>query len=172
MSSSNSNHRTTADLAYDAIYSGAIGGAAVAMLILLVDTINGHPLFTPSLMGSLLFSSASATAVTAVNLDMVAYATLIHFAAFGLLGAGTAGFLHVVEQRSPRPGLLLAGLFTAIAAAFFVVAAVAMPGFVSRVGVLWIGVAHFVAAGAITLFLDMSRDSVLLGRLKSAVHLG
>ncbi|HET9947919.1 MAG TPA: hypothetical protein VFQ22_03220, partial [Longimicrobiales bacterium] len=42
------------DLAFDAFYGGAIGGSTIALFFLVVDGLQGRPLFTPSLIGHVL----------------------------------------------------------------------------------------------------------------------
>ena len=55
---------TIADTLYDAFYSGGIAGSIVALFFLLLDAIEGQPFFTPSLMGTVLFSGVPAEAAT------------------------------------------------------------------------------------------------------------
>ena len=47
--------RTANDIAFDALLSGGLGGSMVALFFLAIDVIEGHALFTPTLMGSVLF---------------------------------------------------------------------------------------------------------------------
>ena len=50
--------RTRADLAYESLYCAAIGGSVIALFFLVIDAVNGQPLFTPSLLGGVLFGGA------------------------------------------------------------------------------------------------------------------
>ena len=63
---SDSKH-TVGDLAYDAVFVGGIGGGLVMIFFLVYDMIaRGQALFTPSLMGSVLFDGVPAAAVASV----------------------------------------------------------------------------------------------------------
>jgi hypothetical protein len=161
-----------ADVAYDAFYSGAIGGSAVALYFLAVDLLNGQPLFTPSLMGSVLFEGASAAAVSGVRLDMVAYYSVVHFVAFGALGGAISVSVHEVELRARHPLLVLIGLFALFELGFFAVASLLLPGVVERLGPWQVAAANFAAAAAIAVFLMISHQPQAWRRLKHAVHAG
>ena len=39
----------------EGIIAGIIGAATIAIWVLILDTINGHPLYTPTLLGTALF---------------------------------------------------------------------------------------------------------------------
>ena len=56
MSTPQTISHTKADILYDGLHSGAIGGSAVALFFFAVDAFRGEPLFSPSLMGGVLFS--------------------------------------------------------------------------------------------------------------------
>ena len=71
---------TIGDYAYDAIYVGGIGGGLVALFFLVFDiAVHGEALFTPSLMGSVLFDGIRPDAVLTVNMIAVARYTAVHF---------------------------------------------------------------------------------------------
>jgi hypothetical protein len=144
---------TSADILYDAFYSGGIGGSVVALFFLLVDLIQGQALFTPSLMGSVLFEGAAAADVVDVSLAAVAYYTLLHFVVFCVLGFIVAFLVHEVELHAKHPILVLLAAFVLFEAAFFVAAAVLMPGVVARVGPGSIALANLLAAAGMTIFL-------------------
>ena len=140
------------EMLYDAFYSGAIGGCIVALFFLLVDLTVREPLFTPSLMGSVLFAGVPAESVTGVDMSMVAAFTLVHFASFGALGLLAAFTVHEVELHSKHPVLMLGLLFALFEAAFALGSGLFMPGVTERVGVLTIAVANLLAASGMGLF--------------------
>ena len=144
---------TSADIIYDAFYSGGIGGSIVALFFLAVDLVQGQALFTPSLMGSVLFEGAAAGEVVGVSLAAVAYYTLLHFIVFGVLGFVVAFLVHEVELHAKHPVLVLLAAFVLFEVAFFVAAAILMPGVVARVGTGSIALANLLAAGGMTIFL-------------------
>ena len=151
--------RTTADLALDSLYSGVLGGSAVGGFFLVVDLLDGQPLFTPSLMGSVLFLGVAAEDVTAVRLDAVAYFSLVHIAAFAALGAAVSWVVREVELHSRHPIEVLLVLFAIIEVAFFALAPVAMPGVIARMGIVRVGIANLLAAGSMSLFFVLYRRS-------------
>ena len=79
-------------------------------------------------MGTVLFTDASARAVTDVRMDRVAYYTLVHFAVFGILGGVIAVLLRQVELHSKHPGIVLASVFVILEVLFVFAAAILMPG--------------------------------------------
>lgn len=147
------NPDDSGDLAYDAVYSGAIGGCVVAAFFLVVDTLNGQPLQTPSLMGSALFGGGSPSAISPLRMDMVAYFTLFHMAAFALLGVVASLLLHRTALRSGHPVLVMLAFFVAFEAVFYAAAFVLVPGAVEHVGLLNISIANALAASSMTVFL-------------------
>lgn len=171
MASTETAPRSVADVVYDAVHCAAIGGSVVALFFLVVDLVEGHALFTPSLMGSVLFGGMAAEAVHEVRLDMVAYYTMVHFAAFGVLGGAIAFLVHEVELHAKHPLVVLAVIFAFFEGAFFVGATWAMPGVIARLGAGSIAAANALAAGAIALFLLSSHRGDLWQRMKHAAHL-
>ena len=163
--------RTVADVAFDAVHTGAIGGSLVALWFLVADVLAGHPLFTPSLMGSVLFAGAAADVVSGVRLDMVAYYTLVHFAVFGALGAVISIVVYEVELHAKHPIAVLAVLFIAIELAFLLLAPLALPGVIARLGFLSVLAANALAAAGITLFLVSTHAPDTWERVKHVAHL-
>ena len=68
------------------MFAGAIGSGAIALLFVAIDALRGNPLFTPSLLGSVLLTGASPAEVVSVRLDMVAIYSLIHLLAMSGMG--------------------------------------------------------------------------------------
>jgi hypothetical protein len=104
--------------------AGVIGASAVAIWFLLIDTIAGRPLHTPSLLGAMvlrLFNADIAGPVT-VNVAHVAFYTLLHYAVFIALGILVFA---VVRLSRRNPGVL------ALALMLFVAVEVAFTGFVA-----------------------------------------
>ena len=118
----------TADLIYDGFYVAAVGGSALGLFFLLVDSVDGQPFFTPSLMGTVLFTGVPAESVTEVRLDMVAYMTMIHMLLFGLFGMAVAIMVHEAELHSRHPKEVILALFLVLEIGFVVSANQFMPG--------------------------------------------
>jgi hypothetical protein len=80
--------------------AGLAGGAVLAAWFLLVDGLSGRPFHTPAFLFRVLVGSDSVSLVGA----QVALYTVVHFAAFLLVGIGAAWLL---ERLQIVPGLLL-----------------------------------------------------------------
>jgi len=159
------------DFIFDAFYAGAIGGSVVAIFFLVVDLINGQAFFTPSLMGTVLFTGVAAESVTSVQLDMVTYYTLVHFLTFGILGAASSIAVHEVEMHAHHPYLVLAVLLVVFEMGFILMASIFMYGIIQVIGVLPITIANILAAGSIGGFLYTTHQPGAWSRIKHSAHL-
>jgi len=147
-----------ADLAYSSFYGGALGGSAIAVFFLILDAVRGRPLFTPSLLGSALFTGTDPDTVTTVRVDLVAYFSVVHFAAFFALGA-VASVLYRGSGALPGRTAALAGvLFALLTGALLVGDWLLMPGVVSVLGVFQVLAANAVTAGVMTWFIRRAHE--------------
>ncbi len=158
---------TPGDFLLESLYAGVLGGSAVALFFLVADLLDGRPFFTPSLIGSVMFHGVSAAEVAKVRLDVVAYFSIVHIAAFTALGAAISLLVHEVELHSRHPVVVLVVLFAVIEAAFFVVAPPAMPGVIARLGMARVAAANLLAAGSMALFFVLSHRA---GAWKKVKH--
>lgn len=116
----------TDGLLREALVAGIGGGAVIAVWFLLLDTLQGRPLWTPLVLGSALFHrpEVAPLADLALSFLMILVYTLVHGLAFIAIG-GLAARLFVEAERHPAWlfGLLLffvffcAGFVTLVAAA-------------------------------------------------------
>lgn len=112
----------------EGIVAGTIGAATIAILLLIWDTINGQPLFTPSVLGTALFGRGeglSSPESIRVSLEMTLMYTWVHGLVFAVIGGIASRLLGFAEQN-PDLGfgivLLLVVLeFGFLGAAFFLV---------------------------------------------------
>ncbi len=153
------------DLLYDAFYSAAIGGSVLGLFFLLVDVVAGQPFYTPSLMGSVLFLGMTPETVTDVRLDLVAYVTMLHMGAFGVLGLGLSVLVYEAEVHSHHPARVVALLFLVIEGGFLISANVFMPGVVAAIGFGRILVGNVLTATAMALFMLKSHNPEAWDRL-------
>lgn len=149
---------TAPDFIFDSAYGGTLAGSAVALFFVVVDVLDGQPLFTPSLMGSVLFQGVAAEEVVKVKLDAVAYYSMVHGVAFVALGAAVTWLVHEAELHSQHPAVFLVVVFAIIEVGFLAAASVALPGVIARVGIVPIGIANLLAAGTIAGFLVWSHQ--------------
>jgi len=144
------------DLAFDSFFSAAIGGSAIALYFLVVDAFSGTPLFTPSLIGTVLFTGAVAEAVTEVSVEMVAYFTIVHFVSFATLGVGLSVLCRSRYSIVRRRTAMTAALWAVLTGGCFLAAFTVMPGIVGVIGVLQVVLANLVTSVAMTQFLAWS----------------
>ena len=157
---------TPGEYLLEAVYAGVFGGSAVAIFFLFTDILNGQPLFTPSLLGSVLFLGADAADVAAVRLDAVFYFSAIHIAAFTALGALVSFVVHEVELYSKHPAIVLFVLFAIIEAGFFIIAPLALPGVVDVLGLARIASANLIAAIVLAGFFVVTHHAETRGKFK------
>src|SRR3989442_10677018 len=102
--------RDVTKLYQEGLIAGLVGAATVALWFLLVDTVQGRPLYTPTVLGSALFSrGAGAPWASALpNLEMVLMFTWVHGLTFIVIGGVTAQLLALAErQPNVRFGILM-----------------------------------------------------------------
>jgi len=104
--------RDVTKLYQEGLIAGIIGAATVALWFLLVDTVQGRPLYTPTVLGSALFSRGAAApwADALPNLEMVLMFTWVHGLAFVVIG-GIAAHLLGLAERVPSIGFGIFMLF-------------------------------------------------------------
>ncbi len=89
----------------EGIYAGAIGATAIAIWFLIIDTVSGHPLYTPKLLGHAVISILGPAMPDSTMTQVLGY-TLFHYAAFALIGIVLVAIIH----QSERTPAILAGL--------------------------------------------------------------
>jgi hypothetical protein len=172
MNESRESTHTHGDYVYDAIYVGGIGGGLVALFFLVFDiVVHGEPMFTPSLMGSVLFDGASPAAVQTVNMIAVAKYSAVHFLGFGALGLFISFVTHQAEIRARHPAFVIGFVFLVLEAAFWLAATIAIPGVLGRLGALPVAAANLIAATGIASFLAVTHRPDLWLRARRALHL-
>ena len=112
----------------EGIVAGTIGAATIAILLLIWDTINGQPLYTPSVLGTALFGRGeglSSPESIRVSLEMTLMYTWVHGLVFAVIGGIASRLLGFAEQN-PDLGFGVILLFVMLefgflGAAFFLV---------------------------------------------------
>lgn len=108
-----SHHR----LIREGLIAGAIGATGVAVWFLVIDTVTGQPLFTPSALGAVLAGEISGGA-SEVHLPWVMGYTAFHFAAFLTVGLILAFVAHRAEEQPSILAVFLI-LFVVFELAFY-----------------------------------------------------
>jgi hypothetical protein len=79
---------------------GIIGGLAVAIWFLILDTIAGHPFQTPSLLGQVVLFGDARPDTSHLVFGAILVYTAFHFAVFALVGMGLVVLVHWAVRDS------------------------------------------------------------------------
>lgn len=145
---------TLADILYETFYGGAIGGSILALFFVVVDVLQGQALFTPSAVGTAFFTEASASSNAEIRLDMVAYFSIVHLAAFLLIGFGLAIAYRRLGAYARRPTLMAALTFAVLTGGFAAAGALFAPGVIGVIGLPWIAAANLLTAIGLVAFME------------------
>lgn len=136
----------------DGFFAGVLGAGLVAAWYLLLDLFGGRPLFTPALLGSVLFKGATDSASITIGPQVVAWYTAVHFLAF--LGVGlVASWLAAQFERFPTVGVAILFLFVIFETGFFVFAFTVGRAVLGTLGLWTIAVANLLAAAGMATYL-------------------
>lgn len=89
----------------EGMVTGLLGAAAVALWFLVVDVIQGRPFHTPALLGALV--SGGSEPARADYVSLAALYTVVHVAAFALVGTLAVFLIHRAQRTPALLGLLL-----------------------------------------------------------------
>jgi hypothetical protein len=87
----------------EGIVAGLLGAATVALWFLVVDTINGHPLYTPTVLGTAVFRGGAGLEhpeTLPVSFEMVVLFTWVHALVFAAVGGIAARLLAFAEHTA------------------------------------------------------------------------
>lgn len=121
-SSTSDNSRIYAE----GIIAGVIGAATIAIWFLILDTINGRPLYTPTVLGSVLFRGGedlSSPQGLQVSWEMTLMYTWVHGLVFAVMG-GIASRLLALAEKNPNLGFGILLLFVVLEFGFIGAASV------------------------------------------------
>lgn len=158
---------TTNDILYETFYSGAIGGSVLALLFLVTDALYGHPLFTPSLLGSTLLFQTPLQDVQPMSLEAVAWFSIVHFALFGVLGLIGSLLVRSLEAREKRPVWVTLALFGIMEAGVLLPLHTIAPNVAATLGYTRITVINLVTAATMVAFLHHARAAEEVARAEA-----
>lgn len=133
--------------------TGMIGAGIVAAWFLFLDVVQHEALYTPSLLGTVLFKGPeAASGHTVIDPGMVAAYTIVHHAAF--IGVGVvASFLVTEIERIPPLGIALVFFFIFFEVAFHVyMVAIGQP-LLGSIAFWGVAVANLLAAAGMAAWL-------------------
>jgi len=87
----------------EGIVAGLIGAATIAVWFLIVDTISGRPLYTPTVLGTALFRGGAGLdhpETLPVSFEMVMLFTWVHALVFAAIGGIAARLLAFAEHTA------------------------------------------------------------------------
>lgn len=125
-SSSTSDTSDVSRLYEEGMIAGLIGAGIVAGWFLLLDTLQGRPLYTPTVLGTALFRRGAGLGtpeLLPVSLEMVSMFTWVHALVFAALG-GVAARLLGLAERNPSVGFGVLLLFVVFEFGFMAAALV------------------------------------------------
>lgn len=108
----------------EGIVAGILGAVTIAIWFLIIDAVNGRPLYTPTVLGTVLFRRGPempALDTLAPSFEMVLMFTWVHGLVFAAIG-GLASRLLVTAERHPSVGFGILLLFVVFTAGFTVAA--------------------------------------------------
>lgn len=91
--------RTDASIYLHGATSGLIGALTVALWFLYLDFSRGHMLYTPTVLGTVLFYGGGETSSLAPSLGVSALFTVVHASVFVIIGIAAAQLLDLFEHR-------------------------------------------------------------------------
>ncbi len=103
----------TSRLYQEGFAAGTVGALTVAVWFLILDLIQGHPLFTPTLLGTALFKGMGVLTTLesgVVSFEMVIGFTFVHWLVFAIVGCLASRLLGLAE-RDPNLGFGILLLF-------------------------------------------------------------
>ena len=114
--------RATA-LYQEGLVAGLVGAATIALWFLILDSLSGRPLYTPTVLGTALFRRGGTTPLSEIlpNLEMVLMFTWVHGLVFVAIGGIVARLLALAE-RQPSVGFGILMLFVFFEFGFIVAA--------------------------------------------------
>ena len=156
----------TAQVLEDGFFAGVIGGGLVAAWYLLLDAIAQRPLYTPAMLGAVLFRGATDPTAVVIQPELVAWYSALHFLAFLAVGF-LASWLAVQFERFPTVGVAILFLFVIFETGFFVFAFTIGRAILGTLGLWTIAVANLLAAAGMSTYLLRRHPTALsnLGRI-------
>jgi hypothetical protein len=115
--------RASAAVYTEGLLAGVAGAATIAGWFLLLDSIAGRPLYTPSVLGTALVRGGAAIAAPEtlpVDMEMVINFTWMHVLAFLVIGLAASKLLEQAE-RDPNVGFGILLLFVVFEFGFIAV---------------------------------------------------
>jgi hypothetical protein len=148
--------------------AGVLGALVVALWFFILDFLQSRPFFTPSLLGSVLFSGARPVDVQSVNAIMVFAYTGLHGLLYLIAGTMLAWMVWEIDEH-PQFGMILILLFVLSQAVLFGLEVTVVPQLVGVLGAFSVVAANLLSAVAM-FWLLLRRHPRLVRNLKAAME--
>lgn len=151
----------------EGIFAGFVGATAIAIWFLIVDTVSGHPFYTPQVLGQGLANVLGKTMMDSAITQVIGY-TIFHYAIFAVIGI----VLTVIIHQAERTPAILAGLLILVVAfelGFYMLAALFSEGPLGRLAWYQIFIANVLAAATMFGYLWKTHPR-LGGQLRDALE--
>ena len=160
--------KRSASILEEGILTGVMGAAVVAAWFFILDTAQGRMLFTPSLLGSVVFLGQSPEQPVSVNGFVVFAYTGLHLLLFLAAGMVVAWMFSLFEHH-PHFGIIVLLLFCLFETILFTFAAVIFPALMGVLGSVAVASGNLFAAFAMFWFL-IRRHPTAITQLRLAWH--
>jgi hypothetical protein len=107
----------------EGLVAGLLGAAAIALWFFVLDSVEGQPFRTPTILGTAIFRGGpglTLPGVVPISFEMVVLYTWVHALVFCVIG-GIAARLLAVAERQPNAGFGILLLFVVFEFGFVVV---------------------------------------------------
>lgn len=148
----------------EGIVAGLIGAATLAAWFLLLDVIQGRPLYTPTVLGTALFGNVSmldAPERLPVSFEMALMFTWVHALVFAVLG-GVAAYLLMLAERDPNYGFGILLFFVVFEFGFLVAAMVFADSVLHVLAWPAILVGNLLAAGTMAVYFRRHHRNLII----------
>jgi len=138
----------------EGITAGVLGAATIAAWFLVVDIVNGHPFYTPTVLGTTLFRGGAgldSPEALPISFEMVIVFTWIHLLVFAVIG-GAAARLLAVAENVPNSGFGILLLFVFFECGFVVVSMALAAPLLHAVGEIAVFVGNLLAAAVMVFY--------------------
>jgi len=132
----------------EGIRAGLVGASIIALWFLLVDSLAGQPLYTPTVLGAALFRGGAGLesgSTVAPSVELVAGFTWVHYLVFMLIGVGAARLMALAE-RNPSLGFGIVLFFAVFEFGFLLASMIFAEGVMQRLAWPAVVVGNLLAA--------------------------